>query len=511
MSVLEAVKSHGRWQKLHLDRMESMAPSAARGRVLVVDDEEQELKGLADRVSALGYEVTTASDGEEALEKLGGTAIDAIVTDLMMPRMDGFQLLRTLLERGDQTPAIVLTGFGSIERAISIVHDLHAFWHLEKPAHQQVLATLLERAMQHKNLVRETERLHRQLGYQGFLGDLYGESRPMQQIFALIQQVAPSSASVLITGESGTGKELVAGAIHKLSPRAGRPFVAINCAALPESLMESELFGHEKGAFTGALGRRAGCFEQAHLGTLFLDEIGEMPLPMQAKLLRVLQEGKVRRLGGESETTVDVRVLAATNRPVQESLDGKALREDLYYRLNVFHLALPPLRHRKEDIAGLSEAIIRGLNTKHDYRIAGVSAAALDRLMSYNWPGNIRELRNVLERAGIVAREGEILPEHLPRTFTVQTPRSASVPAFERRSPGEPSFSPSSSASSPHFASEVGKPLSEIEKTYILMTLKAQNNNKKRTAEVLGISIRTLHNRLAEFAAEEKKAATTEA
>jgi DNA-binding NtrC family response regulator len=468
-----------------------MSAKTNQAVVLVVDDDEQERSTLSAMISALGYTAETARDGEQALEKLGCSPIDVIVTDLMMPRMDGFQLLQALLSRGDLTPAIVLTSFGSIDQAISVVHDLRAFWFLEKPAQSSVLASLLERAVQHKGLVKETERLKRQLSYQGFLGDLCGTSAPMRQVFSQIQQVAPSSASVLITGESGTGKELVAGTIHKLSPRAAGPFVAINCSAIPENLIESELFGHEKGSYTGALGRHAGCFEQAHRGTLLLDEIGEMPLAMQAKLLRVLEDGKVRRLGGAGEVVVDVRVLAATNRPIQESIDGKFLREDLYYRLNVFGIALPPLRHRKEDIPGLAEAILREINRKHDYRIGGVHPAVTEWLVSYSWPGNVRELRNVLERMAIVAREGTILPEHLPKSLGLQIDQKTPV-ALDQVDHNN------------LLVVEPGRPLSEVEKAYIQLTLKTTNNNKTRAAEILGISTRTLHNRLAEFAAEEK-------
>ncbi len=282
---------------------------------------------------------------------------------------------------------------------------------------------------------------------------------------------------------------MVAAAIHKLSPRAGRPFVAVNCSAMPESLIESELFGHEKGSFTGALGRHAGCFEQAHQGTLLLDEIGEMPLPMQAKLLRVLEESKVRRLGWKfPRIPVDVRVLAATNRPVQQSLEGKFLREDLYYRLNVFQIELPPLRHRREDIPALAEAILTVLNRKHDFRVSEIHPATLERLMSYTWPGNIRELRNILERSVIMAREGALLPSHLPSTFGLpQQAAQSAIPGREAPARANP---------------DVGKPLSQIEKAHILMTLKTTNNNKKRAADILGISLRTLHTRLAIFAAE---------
>jgi len=446
---------------------------------------------LADIIGDLGYFCETAPDGEAALEKLTAAPFDVIISDLMMPRMDGFELLRTLFDRGDMTPAIVLTGAGSIDQAISIVHDLRAFWFLEKPARPAVLATLLERAMQHKSLVKETERLHRQLSQRGYLADLVGTSQQMREIFSLIQQIAPSSASVLITGESGTGKELVASAIHKLSPRAARPFVAVNCAALPESLIESELFGHEKGAFTGAVGRRAGCFEQAHQGTLFLDEIGDMPLAMQPRLLRALQEATIRRLGATSEISVDVRVLAATNKFLAELIQAKLFREDLFYRLNVFQIAIPPLRERKDDILPLTDAIIRDLNTKYDYRVTDIHPAALERLHDYSWPGNVRELKNVLERALIAAREGTLLPAHLARNFGVNN----SIPA-----PAEIASSPSGNS----ISMEAGRPLSELEKAYIQLTLKSTGNNKKRAAQILGISLRTLHSRVTEFAAEEE-------
>jgi len=468
-----------------------MVPASTSSRVLVVDDDPKDRQGLADIIADLGYFCETAQDGEAALEKLTAAPFDVIISDLMMPKMDGFELLRTLFDRGDTTPAIVLTGAGSIDQAISIVHDLRAFWFLEKPARPAVLATLLERAMQHKSLVKETELLHRQLSQRGFLADLIGTSQQMREIFSLIQQIAPSSASVLITGESGTGKELVASAIHKLSPRAARPLVAVNCAALPESLIESELFGHEKGAFTGAVGRRAGCFEQAHQGTLFLDEIGDMPLAMQPRLLRALQEATIRRLGATSEIAIDVRVLAATNKSLPELIQSKHFREDLFYRLNVFQIAIPPLRDRKDDIQALSEAIVRDLNAKYEYRVTDIHPAALERLHEHSWPGNVRELRNVLERAIIAAREGTLLPAHLARQIGVNAAAPAAAEA--------PITTGGNSISM-----EAGHPLSELEKAYIQLTLKSTGNNKKRAAQILGISLRTLHSRVTEFAAEEE-------
>jgi DNA-binding NtrC family response regulator len=471
-----------------------MALRAATARVLVVDDDPRERHGLSNIITTLGYSAETAEDGEQAIERLGAGSFDAIITDLVMPGMDGFALLRKLLELGDPTPVVVLTGAGSIDKAVSIVHDYHAFWFLEKPAQPGAIATLLQRAIRFKNLVTETQRLKRQLRYRGELEDLVGTSASMRHIFSLIEQVAPTSARVLITGESGTGKELVAASIHRLSPRAGGPFVAINCAALPESLIESELFGHEKGAFTGAIGTRAGCFEDAHQGTLFLDEVAEMPTPMQAKLLRVLEESKVRRLGGKNEIPVDVRVLAATNRPPHEAVEKKFLREDLYYRLNVFQIALPPLRHRLEDIPPIVEAMIRDLNEKGQYRITDLHPETLARLMDHSWPGNVRELRNVLERAVIMAGEGTVLPAHLPLLFRVPETRHA------QQTPASPRVSDGST-----LTIEGGRQLCEVEEAYIRLTLKQTNNNKKQAAQILGISIRTLHNRLAEFAAAEAK------
>jgi DNA-binding NtrC family response regulator len=451
-------------------------------RVLVAEDDDEQRDAIAGMVAAKGYTPETAADGEEALYKLGAGSFHAIVTDLVMPRVDGVQLLRTLLERGDLTPAIVLTGLGDINHAISIVHDLRAFWFLEKPVQPPVLYALLERAVRQENLAREAAMLQRQAGYNGALVDMVGESRAMQQVFTLIQSVAPSAASVMISGESGTGKELAARALHKLSPRATCPFVAINCAALPEHLIESELFGHERGAFTGALARRIGCFEQAHRGTLFLDEITEMPVATQAKLLRVLQDGKFRRLGGVSETFVDVRILAATNRPPEQAIKEKRLREDLYYRLNVFQISLPALRHRMEDLSSLVTALIRDLNARHDCQVDGIEPEALGKLMCHTWPGNVRELRNVLERVVIVARTGILRLDQFQPTL--------GVPQMNLPAPDTQSASV--------FKFRDGATLDELERAYIHYTLNQIGNNKRRAAKILGIGERTLHSRVAE-------------
>jgi DNA-binding NtrC family response regulator len=458
-------------------------------RVLVVDDDPGERRDLAEMVSSLGFSVTTAGDGREALSCLAAAPIGVILTDLMMPGMDGFELLKELAARGDRTPAIVLTAFGTLAQAVSVVHDLKAFWFLEKPVESAVLRTLLERANQQRSLVEETERLSLQLSHQGVLGDLVGDSPAMKEVFFAIQQVARTSASVLITGESGTGKELVARAIHKLSARSAGPFVAVNCAALPETLMESELFGHEKGAFTGAMERRAGCFEQAEGGTLLLDEIGDMPINTQAKLLRVLEESKVRRLGSTKDTPISVRVLAATNQPTETAIQNKRLREDLFYRLNVFHLPLPALRDHKGDVAAIAAALIHNLNKKHGCRVTHLTPEVLSCLQEYAWPGNVRELRNVIERAVIVAGEGEIQLRHLPSLLA------------------PPPQAPPASNDQPADALQirVGDRLSDVEEAYIRLVLRYTNNNKTRAAEIIGVSLRTLHNKIHTYAEQDAK------
>src|SRR6516162_2938326 len=448
-------------------------------KVLIIEDEENERTGLAELVSAWGYRAETACDGMEGFEKVGEWLPSIVVTDLKMPRMGGLELLERIARESYAVAVIVVTAQGTIDSAVQAMR-MGAYDYITKPIDTDRLRTILTNASSLLGTRAELEATRRRLRDTGSLGRLSGSSRKMQEIFRLIEMVAPSTASVLITGASGTGKEMVARTIHELSSRKDRPFVAINCAAIPETLMESEIFGHEKGAFTGALERRTGCFELAEGGTLLLDEIGEMPIGTQAKLLRVLEDRKLRRLGSKVETAVDVRVLAATNKIPDEAVARGELRSDLYYRLNVFNIHMPPLREHKEDIAGLVKLLLAEMSEKHGRKVADVSEAVLNQFNNYAWPGNVRELRNTIERAVIVCDTGVVETKHLPPGFGQAPLRTA---------PNDPDA----------VRLGVGTTVEEAEKMLILKTLEATSNNKTRAAEILGISLKTLHNKLKEY------------
>jgi DNA-binding NtrC family response regulator len=455
-----------------------MAENLSPLRILIVEDEENARKGYEALLHRWNYEVLGVGSGEDALARMGEFHPGVILADVELPGMNGIELLERLGEEKDGVPVIIITGRGSDERVVQAIES-GAFWYIEKPLKPPVLKSLLDRLVAMLRDQRAVASLTRELRDAGKLGSLIGASKPMQEVMHQIEMAAPSTASVLITGETGSGKEMAARTIHQLSPRAERPFVAINCSAIPESLMESEIFGHERGAFTGAAERRLGCFELADGGTLLLDEIGEMPAPTQAKLLRVLEDHKVRRLGSKSETPIDVRVLAATNKDPQQAVSKGQLRQDLYFRLNVFHIHLPPLRDHKEDLPGLVEYLLKEVNAKHGRQVASIGTEVMDLFKSYPWPGNVRELRNVIERAAIACDRGTIGRQHLPSDF------------------GHAPVTESSELSGLRFP--VGTTVDAAERELILQTLAATNQNKTRAAELLGISLKTLHNKLKEY------------
>jgi len=448
-------------------------------RILVVEDDAAARVGLEQLIRSWGFSVEAAGDGAEALEKVASFRPRIVLTDLVMPRMSGIELLRALKEQGEDTTTVILTAQGSVETAVEAIKQ-GAYDYLTKPVDLQRLRILLDKIVERHETLREVQVLRRQLREQGAFGPMIGASLEMRKIYHIIEQAAPTDASVLISGESGTGKELVAQTIHRLSPRAAAPYVPINCAAIPETLLESELFGHEKGAFTGATERRPGCFELANHGTLFLDEVAEMTPPTQVKLLRVLQERTFRRLGGRSELAVDIRIVAATNADPPDAVQRGRLREDLYYRLNVFAIRLPPLRERKEDLPLLIQSFISDFNTRNGRTVAAVDDQAMRVLERYSWPGNVRELRNVIERATIVADGRFIETKDLP-------------PLVE---PGH--------GAQPGVGLQPGMTVEEAENQLIVLTLQHTNDNKTRAAELLGISLKTLHNKLNRLATEKQ-------
>ena len=437
-------------------------------KILVVDDEEAMREVLRERLESWGFEVAVAADGAGAERRVSTFDPDAILSDVVLPDASGIDLLKLIRSAGRERPVILITAHGTVELAVEAMKG-GATDFLTKPVDHERLRALFD------GMASTLEANRRAAEAEG-LGDLVGTSKAMRDVFKMIREVASTDVAVLITGESGTGKEVAARTIHSMSRRAAGPFIAVNCAAIPAELMESEIFGHEKGAFTGAIGQRQGCFEMSHGGTLLLDEIAEMPMALQPKLLRVLEDGKVRRLGGRGEIQVDVRQLAATNKDPEEAIKKGTLREDLYYRLNVLRLHLPPLRERLEDVALLTSRFVDSSNQRHGTQVEGLAAETRAALESYTWPGNVRELRNVLERGVVLAKTGKIGRDHLP--------------LFLR----EPGVRPMEVIELP-----LGTTVADAERELILKTLEQTGNNKAEAARWLGVDVKTIRNKLKSY------------
>jgi two-component system, NtrC family, response regulator AtoC len=441
--------------------------------VFVVDDEREMVELIAVGLKRRGFTIVPFGNGTDALAAIPNHDVDVIVTDLNMKGMTGLELCQHVAADRPDIPVLMLTAFGSFETAVGAIRA-GAYDFVTKPVEIEALAIAVRRAAEHRSLRGEVKRLREVVANTRGRGDLIGSSTAMQQIYGLIDQVSSTDATVLITGESGTGKEVVAREIHNRSKRASGPFIAINCAAVPEQLLESELFGHAKGAFTDAKHNRPGLFQMANGGTLFLDEIGEMALVLQPKLLRALQERKVRQVGGESEVLIDVRLVTATNRDLEEMVEEKRFREDLYYRINVIHIPLPPLRARAGDVLQLAQHMLRHYATIFDKKVIGLSAAAAERMMTYDWPGNVRELGNCLERAVALARFEEIQVEDLPEKIRTSRPKLSL-----------------SGTELPELLT-----LEEIERRHVLRVLEACNDNRTDAAKMLGLDRKTLYRKL---------------
>jgi DNA-binding NtrC family response regulator len=442
-------------------------------KILIVDDDPAMLESFDVLLQSWGFEVFKASDAHEAKVLVERNDPDIVISDVVMPEVSGLELLRDLKAGNPQRPVLLITARGSIDMAVEAIKE-GARDFLTKPITDfQKLKALLDDAEQEIELRRKTKRLATKVESESAFGEFVGASKPMREVFSLIEMVAGRDVSVIITGESGTGKELVAHAIHQMSTRSGKPFIAVNAAAIPDTLIESEVFGHERGAFTGAIGTRPGCFEQAHGGTLFLDEIAEMPMVLQPKLLRVLADGKVRRLGGNHEFAFDVRVIVATNRDPLLAIKEGRLREDLYYRLNVFSIPLPALREREDDVPLLAQRFISEFNRKHQMSIEGISEETAELLKAYPWPGNVRELRNIIERAVVLTKSDWIDPSVLPPYI-----RSAPRPSQK-------------------LTIDVGATtMADAEKELLIRTLEFAGGNKAEAARQLGVDVKTIYNKL---------------
>jgi two-component system response regulator HydG len=449
-----------------------------KNTILVVDDDHAHRTMLNTLIGGWGYFVAEADDGFTAIEKVKESSFDLVLMDVRMVRVSGLEALETIKGYNPAIPVIIMTAYSSVETAVRALKQ-GAHDYLTKPLDFDKLRLTIDRAMEHTRLKEENRLLRQTLGQQFDSQNIIGKSPAMLKLLETVSQVAPSEATVLITGDSGTGKELIAGAIHFNSLRKNGPFVKINCAAITETLLESELFGHEKGAFTGADRRKEGRFSQAHRGTLLLDEVSEMSLMMQVKLLRALQEREFNRVGGESTIQVDVRVIAATNKNLKDRINEGAFREDLYYRLNVVQLEVPPLSDRKEDIPLLTRHFLEIFAAKNRKEIKGFTPKAMDNLIRYNWPGNVRELMNAVERAVVLARSSYLDEADFPfmKDFLIENNQKDSTSPDALIVQGE-------------------TPLEEIEKTAILKTLQAANGNKSEAARRLGITRKTLHKKL---------------
>ncbi len=447
-------------------------------KILIVEDDERVRAALSSLLQGWGYDCYTASDGRQGWEMVVSSAPAVVLCDLLLPGLNGLELLERTRASNPGILFIMLSGHGTIQNAVEAT-KLGAYNFLEKPIDPGRLRIELKNCLDRHDSERRLEIAHRKLRDLGVLGRLVGRSRKMQEVMSVITMAAPTSASVLITGESGTGKEVIARTIHELSPCRENPFVVVNCAAIPETLLESELFGHEKGAFTGATNARAGCFELAQGGTLLLDEIGEMPVAAQAKLLRVLEDSKVRRLSAQSEIPITVRVLAATNRNPEAAIQSGQLRKDLYYRINVIRIAIPPLRDRMEDLEELTSVLLEDLNRKHDRSVQAVDPGSLDLMRRYRWPGNVRELRNTLERAVVICHGGIIKSRDLPPQLHGQVETGGSEDQLRI---------------------SAGITIDEVERRLILATLASTNQNKSKAAAMLGITLKTLQAKLRKYA-----------
>jgi two-component system response regulator HydG len=445
-----------------------------KNSILIVDDDPAHRTMLRTLLNGWGYNTSEADDGSTAIERVHEGAFDLILMDIRMIKVSGLQALTEIKAFNPAIPVIIMTAYSSAQTAVEALKN-GAYDYLTKPLDFDELRFAMERAMDHRQLKDENRLLRESLGSHFDTQNIIGRSPAMVKLIETVAQVAPSEATVLITGESGTGKEMIAGAIHFNSSRKDGPFVKINCAAITETLLESELFGHEKGAFTGAYKKKEGRFRQAHGGSLFLDEISEMSLAMQVKLLRVLQEREITRVGGEEVIKVDVRIIAATNKDLLQEIDAGRFREDLYYRLNVVTLNMPPLRDRREDIPLLAQHFLKMFAEKNRKEIKGFTPQAMDRLLKYDWPGNVRELMNAVER-GVVLSRSDYLDEEELSPILRDASSSREIP--------------------PKDATLTDMPLDEVEKATILKTLELTGGNKSEAARRLGVTRKTLHKKL---------------